>query len=631
MSAAKERFVYYGQPIIEDDLKRAKQLVSSVINVSEATDINDVLEIHHAMLALRGSDSDLSLARKTINTFFNSIADASLVSFDIEMDYIESFWSLLEQTDVFKRLSPEELIVLVDASGTPLYMFCQHKKLVRHCDQELADHMRRSSQTAEVLISKFLERACSGRRYFLPESLNAQDRAKLIEDYIDSEHPHPGKLELIANSTPSKELSISDNLRLKAKRRIASFWETRTGESWTAHTFKQAVEIAFAEKPEEAVIEPSEDGTRRYVYDLRWIQNNLDYPTLLNNFIYLFEYVDLRYRSTFSSVPSHLGALERIIGVKGKRDYEHGIDFLHRKMKSTAEMVGYGNILSGFGIYIEDLVTWFFTSYLNDEFGIDGFRVDFLNPEESAYHKNVQLVSQIESIFKQYKSYVKNGEVDQELLKIASAATAVGDVPSLIEKKYGYSTSITSNLVKEQRLLFSDQSPLAYIKSLPEQTASFAQCVIRNRVKTTDIDEAFQGQLFWLKERGSVDIDDDNLILLNISRAYTLFELYDTGVLCLSYDRENEVVGELVSSGELICESSLFSRLEQDYYCFVMNKSRFDNGYDLRNKYAHGNLVGETEANNDYIELLKVLVLIVLKMNEELCLANPKVEEDIYV
>lgn len=632
MSAVKERFVYYGHPLFEEDLEKAKQLVLSVVNVSEAADINDVLEIHHAMLALRDSDSDLSLAYKTINTFFNGITDASLASFgDIEMNYIESFWLLLEQTDAFKRLSPEELVAFMDAIGTPLYIFCQHKKLVSYCDQELADCMRGSSQTAELLISSFLERTRSARQCFLPKSLSVQDYAKLIEDYIESAHPHPGKLELIANSTPSKEFVLSDNLRLKAKRRSASFWEARTGEGWTAHTFKQGVEIGFAENPEEVPVEPSEDGTRRYVYDLTWIQNNLDYPTLLNNFIYLFEYVDLRYRSTISSVPSRLGTFERVLGVKGKRDYEHGADFLYRRMKSTAEMVGYRDILSGFGINIEDLVTWFFTSYLNDEFGISGFRVDFLNPDESAYHKNVQLVSQIESVFKQYKCYVENGAVDQELMRIASAAPAVGDVPSLVEKKYGYPTSSESNLVTEQNLLFSDQSPLVYIKAFSEQTASFAQCVMRNRVKTTDIHEAFQEQLLWLKERGSIDIDDDNLISLNIPRANTLFELYDTGVLCLSYERGNEVISELISSGELVGESSLFSKLEQDYYCFVMNKSRFDNGYDLRNKYAHGNLVVETEASNDYIELLKILVLTVLKINEEFCLANPEAEVRIHV
>lgn len=31
-------------------------------------------------------------------------------------------------------------------------------------------------------------------------------------------------------------------------------------------------------------------------YDLNWIKENNDFPTLLNNFIYLFEFVDMETR-----------------------------------------------------------------------------------------------------------------------------------------------------------------------------------------------------------------------------------------------------------------------------------------------------------------------------------------------
>lgn len=38
-------------------------------------------------------------------------------------------------------------------------------------------------------------------------------------------------------------------------------------------------------------------------YDTGWIKDNTDYPTLLNNFIYLFEYIDSQAR--FPCVSSH--------------------------------------------------------------------------------------------------------------------------------------------------------------------------------------------------------------------------------------------------------------------------------------------------------------------------------------
>ena len=45
-----------------------------------------------------------------------------------------------------------------------------------------------------------------------------------------------------------------------------------------------------------------------------------------------------------------------------------------------------------------------------------------------------------------------------------------------------------------------------------------------------------------------------------------------------------------------------------------------ENYIDLRNKYAHSTYPQSKEVQKrDYIELLKVMVLIITKMNEEFC------------
>lgn len=68
-------------------------------------------------------------------------------------------------------------------------------------------------------------------------------------------------------------------------------------------------------------------------------------------------------------------------------------------------------------------------------------------------------------------------------------------------------------------------------------------------------------------------------------------------------------------------ESSLFSKPEQDYFNFFLNKKEFTNGYDLRNKYLHG-----TQANPEdiqqhedaYFIYLKLIVLLLLKIEDDL-------------
>ena len=74
--------------------------------------------------------------------------------------------------------------------------------------------------------------------------------------------------------------------------------------------------------------------------------------------------------------------------------------------------------------------------------------------------------------------------------------------------------------------------------------------------------------------------------------------------------------------GDLVLETSLFSSLERDYLNYHLNKSTFINSLDLRNRYAHGSNPNSNGDENafvqDYLQLLKVMILIVLKINDDL-------------
>ena len=64
--------------------------------------------------------------------------------------------------------------------------------------------------------------------------------------------------------------------------------------------------------------------------------------------------------------------------------------------------------------------------------------------------------------------------------------------------------------------------------------------------------------------------------------------------------------------------NTLFSKPEADYLNYVLNRSEFSNGLDLRNKYIHDtNSLKEEVFYNDYYLLLRILVLIALKIQDE--------------
>lgn len=80
----------------------------------------------------------------------------------------------------------------------------------------------------------------------------------------------------------------------------------------------------------------------------------------------------------------------------------------------------------------------------------------------------------------------------------------------------------------------------------------------------------------------------------------------------------------LISEGLVVMQSSLFSKLEQDYFDYYLNNHKFHNGLQLRNKYIHGRqvLLDEKQHKQNCLIGLKLFICIVLKINEEFCIAT---------
>ena len=78
---------------------------------------------------------------------------------------------------------------------------------------------------------------------------------------------------------------------------------------------------------------------------------------------------------------------------------------------------------------------------------------------------------------------------------------------------------------------------------------------------------------------------------------------------------------DLIERDDLSEGRTLFSIPEQQYLDFILNKATYSDGLDLRNKYSHGTTsTNEAKHFENYLEFLKIMVLIIIKINEEFCL-----------
>ena len=100
-----------------------------------------------------------------------------------------------------------------------------------------------------------------------------------------------------------------------------------------------------------------------------------------------------------------------------------------------------------------------------------------------------------------------------------------------------------------------------------------------------------------------------------------LKDIYENDYTCIYYTPHRQsVIDKMIALGDIQERNTLFSKPEADYLNYELNKSEFSNGLDLRNKYAHSSYSkDEEQQKKDYMELLKLMILVITKINDEFC------------
>ena len=498
------------------------------------------------------------------------------------------------------------------------------KEIVQQYEKEIKDFLLQNEESAELLLTQYAQqKEILTRNSYFPVSLDLKDKLNILRKYIDSENVNPNYLKLIFESQSSSDLFIDDKLKLKAKRKydswMNSLFEESSGIAWET-------KVSFSKKQEEVKKVKFLNREVHLSYDEKWIIENSDNATILNNFIYLFEFTDAQFRIQHVNKPNNVSSLEKALGIKGKKEYFTGGVFNQIQCMAMLQMIGYCDALKRSDIRIEKVLEWFFNHYLENEFGIKGFYLH-LSSEKSTYLEKCRtIISEIDSILKQFRLFVQEGEIDSELLQISSEHIIFNSIPSLMENKYLYPCS--KEYDNASFYLFSDQSSLHYLSSTGRGYKSFSELLVKENLKVQDFENHQRPAIEWLMERDYISSDKEGFIRNNMRKVWVIKELFDNEVLCTSYIKSiKSLIKELVKKNVLEYGTSLLSKPEQDYFNYILNKAEFSNGLDLRNRYVHGTQpIDEKSHEQDYFTLLRLLVLLVIKINEEFCIAD---EEDL--
>lgn len=614
------------------NLQKSEIVINNFDETKTITDINHVLELYNILklfksgVKLKTWDNDYydkltSIVKKFpsfIGLYFSNINDENICALycSVSRAYINSFWDIFEHYGIYKHISSIGFKKLITSNKVYLEHILIHKKIVNAYDKEITEYMFETNKSAELIIKHFLVKTEKNENeYFFPKNLTPEDKVDLVIRYIDSPDPNTNYLDVIIKGKYSVEFPLTDKIRLSAKKKYDSYWS----EHFSNHSgIRYGPSVCFT-KSEQAVIINLEDIMNpELIYSSTWISNNLDYPTLLNNFIYLFEFVDQQFRSTFPSKQSNMSpTLIDLVGLKSKHAYNCSMGFKLCDITSLLQMSAYYKQLNLNSIRIEYVFKWFFEVYLKEEFNVEGFIFNPPSSDSTFLEKCRTICSELDSVLKQFNMYVEDNCINRELLELSSSTPLFSEVISFNPQKYGYIEE--KELLAASYLLFSDQSDLTYTEHLQDKYDMFTKILINENVKFSDFYDYQQPEIKYLLELNLIIEDENGFLRILAEKCLLLNDMYRNEVICTTYSNL-KFIKELTFEKKIILEGTLFSRPEQDYLDYVLNDHKFDNGLKLRNKYIHGANPTDTEQHeNDYYQLLKIFSLVIIKINEEFC------------
>lgn len=639
------KYKYYGETDMATvhDLPMAKERLEQLGKGLEIDGLNDALEVYNSMIAfeeltpsLTCSDEEkqryndlVSIAKRSVGKFFGTLTEKKLLQiapgFDVE--YWEDFFVVAQKYKLLDKMSEDGLEEFLSVAEIPIWVILHSKITVEKFPELVKKLFLVRPANIEMAIDNYID----GReqRNILPNCLSETELGQMAVEYIRSEAANPKYLHLLAAPTPelAKCIELPVEVQVEAgkcskqiiEELVKRGYGMRVSHSFAVATSRQSLLDYKTKNPDDIVL----------LVDKDWIEYDLNFPTLWNNLWHLY---GLLYNDLISTSPSfpnlEMSTMEKMLTMNATKSYRHGDWFEVKNMLTRAQLMAFDKILQSHGLSIMHAVKWFFESYSPTEFDLkwENSVLKFPTTGEPA-EKNVVLFTTEEMIRKQYSLLHKYGKVNSDILNRMSTPD-VRELPSFSKDKYVYPADSSMAVGS---LLLSDQSTLAYINS-GEAGHSLYDLVLHGEVPVALLKGYQKPSVDFLAKKGILSIRDGVISLDNHDLIAFYKQLYELGAIGATHAPESwrGIIAKLSQQSEVRTGSSLFAEPEIDYLNYTLN-NKMSQSLGLRNRYEHGipSYKDPLQYTNDYYAILLILVLYVIKINDELAVRKNKNGGDI--
>jgi hypothetical protein len=613
-------------------LGKAEKLLEGPPDFS-VLDLNALLEFHHIHQyfenglflthwteeKVRSYKQVVKDALAAIRKFLLGLAADDLIPEieKLEFNNWENFWQLFGYFELHKKHGRQVFVEIISAYPRHIRDILPIAQLVQFYNNELRSFLLTYEDSAEILLGHFEQKQSDEpSNYHFPKSLSETDKESIIEAYLGTEDPNLNFVDLARNA---RTLKLSPKVRLKAKQTSSGITEKiLTGDN----SYRIGVGASLAKDQAEPVIfEQQESGDTVAIYGGGYLDKLRTDIELFNVFSNLFLYTDEEGLISLVNKDAEMDKLEKIF-MQSKNEYQKGIVFERKSMLSMAQLGIFRHYLKDSKRSIESVIKNFVHAFFEEWFGMTHL-VFNMPPAGLGPAEKIRLIApELDYLLRQFQNFVADGAIDHELLRLDSAPVHFSQVPSLVGKKYVFSTH--EKIRRLQHWFFDPNSILADRKDDIENRQTVFQTLGAKRVLRSDFEDYQQPYLDRIIEDGFLHVDDEGIIeMVDPVLIFIAGKLRENGFISYWHVAQpfRDALNRLIDEGYLEVSDRLFTADEVKYLNFHLNMKEFSNSKDLRNKYLHGSHDrDEKHQEMDYLYFLRTLIVILIKLRDDVIL-----------
>lgn len=473
----------------------------------------------------------------------------------IDLIHVRDFFEGFVLYEGYLALSDQELKTLLDARVVTLRQLLAYPELVAYYDEMLATYCTRHMRE---LLDIMMDREA----YALPSALTSVRLNDSLLSYLRRHHIKEREAAYLSKLVTVKERLIYNDVRLIASYKLLDSLRAALPEGYL---LGQEITYDFKVQKEERLTMIKDDHLE-VSYSLRYITAHMDEASLMNHFLYLFDFCDYQGRlksgrvyHTIHQYKEHLNAT-----LHGFAD-EMFDDYLTGRIR---QLQAYDQLLLQYNSSLNHLVTWFFNIYLPH----------FFKQGQLVYHVSGASHDQTYGLFKHLQKVMHVFAQERTLIKT--------------DRKYAYGNDANEHYQRIVYLLFDEQALIN-----KTHYTSFYDALLHHAIVLDKYHEIEMSYISYLINHKMIVYHQGTLSITEEAKA--MKELYQEGVIVRMRDHYSRQCLQSLERDHLLRYGDAFLSEDELNACtYIMKKAL-------------------TDANDDWM-LMLLMIEWMIKINDEL-------------